>query len=168
MKISTGKCRINFPCLFTPREDLSGREMFDCVLFFDRNSQTAKRLRDAYDALKDDPENKKIFASGNVEYPVKDGDEVADRYPEYAGKLYIKVKNSKKPVVLDADNVEIIDPSEIYSGCYVQAVLSAFCYNKAGHRGVSFWLQGIKKIADGEPIGGSRVTAADFDDEILD
>lgn len=167
MKLSTGKCRINYPSLFTPREDLSGRRMYDCVLFFPKNSQTARKLREAWDKLASDPENKKIF-TGNAENPVKDGDEAADKYPEYAGQLYLRVKNSKRPLVLDADNVEIIDESEIYSGCYVQAVLSAFCYNKAGHKGVSYWVQGVRKIADGDPIGGSRVTAADFDDEILD
>jgi hypothetical protein len=64
--------------------------------------------------------------------------------------------------------VEIADPNEIYSGCYVQAVLNLYAYNKNGNSGIGASLLGIRKIKDGEPLTGSHVSDDDFDDSLLE
>ena len=53
-----------------------------------------------------------------------------------------------------SDGERNIDPDEIYGGCYVFAALGAYPYDMMGNRGVSFGLDGIQKVADGDPFDG--------------
>ena len=55
---------------------------------------------------------------------------------------------------------EILDESEIYSGCYGKVSLRAFAYDQKGNKGVSFGLQNVQKVRDGESLGG-RVNPQD-------
>jgi hypothetical protein len=56
----------------------------------------------------------------------------------------------------------IVDPREIYPGCFVIASVRAFTYDTRGNKGVSFGLNHIQKIADGTPIGGRSRPEDDF------
>lgn len=57
---------------------------------------------------------------------------------------------------------------EIYSGVYAQVALSVFAYNFNGKKGVGFGLNGIRKVKDGERLGGVHVSADDFGDDLGD
>ena len=67
-------------------------------------------------------------------------------------------KADRPPFVVDAQVQKIINPAEIYSGCYGNVSVTFFAYNSAGKKGVGCGLNGIQKTRDGEPLG-SRVTA---------
>lgn len=58
------------------------------------------------------------------------------------------------------------DEVKVYSGCYVQAVLSIFPYNNQ-QVGVGIGLTAIRKVADGEPLAGTVVSDKDWDDTLL-
>jgi hypothetical protein len=81
-----------------------------------------------------------------------------------AGAFYMKFKTTQKPGLVDARNQDIIDPVEFYSGCYARASVRPYAYGGPGTKfpaGVSFGLQNLQKLADGEPLGGVRVKASD-------
>ena len=82
--------------------------------------------------------------------------------------MYFLNCNSKSaPLIVDENKQAIIDQSEVYSGCYARASITFYAYNTAGNRGIGCGLNGIQKLADGEPLGGNRETADEMfgDDE---
>lgn len=75
------------------------------------------------------------------------------------GAIFMTLKSSQKPGIVDKDVQPILDENEIYAGCYLKASVRPYYYDQAGNKGVAFGLQNIQKVADGEPLGGSRVSA---------
>ena len=54
------------------------------------------------------------------------------------------------------------DRSVLYSGCYARCKIQFYVYNKGVNKGIACSLQGVHKVMDGEPLGGSVTTADDF------
>lgn len=67
-------------------------------------------------------------------------------------------KADRPPFVVDAQVQKIINPAEVYSGCYGNVNVTFFPYNSAGKKGIGCGLNGFQKTRDGEPLG-SRMTA---------
>ena len=57
--------------------------------------------------------------------------------------------------------VDIINQSEVYSGCYGRVNFNVYPYNAAGKKGVGFGLCAVQKLRDGEPLSSGRVSAED-------
>jgi hypothetical protein len=57
---------------------------------------------------------------------------------------------------------EIIDPNEVYSGCYGRVSVTLYPYNTNGSKGIAYGLQNVQKLTDGDRLGGSSSAAADF------
>lgn len=99
--------------------------------------------------------------------PLRDGDKPNDsgepRGPEFQGHWFIAAKSStkRKPFVVDANLQPIIDESEIYSGCYINAAVQFFAYENSGNKGISASLVGVQKVKDGERLGGQPLEAED-------
>ena len=66
------------------------------------------------------------------------------------------------PKVLNAERQEIINPLEIYSGCYGRVSLTTFAYSGDGRRGVSAVLNNVMMTRDGEPLT-SQLSGEEFD-----
>lgn len=67
-------------------------------------------------------------------------------------------KAERPPFVVDAQVQKIINPVDVYSGCYGNVNVTFFPYNSAGKKGIGCGLNGLQKTRDGEPLG-NRVTA---------
>jgi hypothetical protein len=94
-----------------------------------------------------------------IHLPFRDQGEL--KYPGYeAGAVFIRASNEKKPGVIDARKNPIVNEADFYSGCYVRAHIHAFYYDNNGNKGISFGLDNVQKIRDGEPLGG-RMKAED-------
>lgn len=68
-----------------------------------------------------------------------------------------------KPSVVDAQVQDIIEPKEIYAGCYLRASVRPYYYDFKGNRGVAFGLNNVQKLKDGEPLGGRTRATDDFE-----
>ena len=100
--------------------------------------------------------------------PLQDGDDKADTNPEYADCWFVTAKSNSRPGVVDAEKVEIMDPEEIYSGCYGRASITFYPYNKSSN-GIGAALNNVQKLSEGERLGGSRASAEDdFADDFED
>ena len=97
--------------------------------------------------------------------PLKDGDEERPDDPVYADHYFLNATAKTRPLVLDYDKQEIMDLSEVYSGCFGKAVVNFFAYAAPGNKGIACGLLGVQKLYDGEPLGGGRITASAFDDD---
>lgn len=101
----------------------------------------------------------------------KDG---TQHYPDdqFAGWLLLHVKSKNQPGVVsskagsDGRPLPITDPSEIYGGCFVRCSVGPFAYSVKGNAGVSFWLNNVQKLRDGDPLGTSRRKASDDFDAV--
>ncbi len=83
---------------------------------------------------------------------------LVDGEPDDAIIMTFSSKEERKPGIVDARNNDIIDEAQVYSGAYYRCQVRAFYYDTGGNKGVSFGLQNVQKIRDGEPTGG-RVPA---------
>ena len=171
MRIVTPEGRVSYPNLFEPSPDLKGVPKYSVRLMWPKTTDLMDLRRILVGAIKakfgDDKKDwpvvlrqndlrQYISPDGKNGWPLIDGD-MSDK-PENAGMVYVNLKTDVKhrPQVVDGrrGNEPILDPDEIYGGCYVFAALGAFPYDVKGNRGVSFGLDGIQKVADGEPFDG--------------
>lgn len=90
-----------------------------------------------------------------------DGMEPGDK-PEYDNHLFFNCKNTKKVVVKDQKNNDIIDDETVIeSGDYVRISCVAYPYNTKS-KGVAFSLRGIQLYKKGESLGGGGSATNDF------
>jgi hypothetical protein len=168
-KVITGKVRLNFVHVFEPYSvDPEDEPKFSCLILVPKSDKaTITALRRAQKAALENGKER-VFGGkipSNWADTIHDGDEREDleTYPEYAGHLYLSVSSKERPGVVDRNVQPILDSTEIYSGCYGRVSLGAFAYNTKGNKGVSFGLNHIQKLADGEMLGGRTRAEDDFD-----
>jgi hypothetical protein len=90
----------------------------------------------------------------NLKIAFSDGDDSdLDKYPENEGHMILSARSKKKVGLVDSDRQPILDPDEIYSGCWAYVSVTSFAYNNES-KGVSFFLNNIMKARDGERFGG--------------
>ena len=62
-------------------------------------------------------------------------------------------KADRPPFVVDAQVQKIINPADVYSGCYGNVNVTFFAYNSAGKKGIGCGLNGIQKTPLALPPG---------------
>lgn len=181
-KVVTGKVRFSYVNVFEPQIPQDGGEPKYGVTLIIPKSDTAT-LGKIKAAMKEARENfcKRNGANALPPEPpttLHDGDGVKPNTGEPYGPeckgCWVLSTNSKvtqKPVVVDEFGNEISgpatvckDPSAVYSGCYGRASINFYGYSNR-RKGIGAGLLGIKKLHDGEPLGGTFGSAADFDDD---
>ena len=111
---------------------------------------------------------KSVPALSTLKTPLHDGDLKRPDDPAYANAYFVNANSSTAPGVVDANRNEIMDKSEVYSGCYGRASINFYAFNANGNRGIACGLNNLQKIRDGEPLGGRASAESDFataDDE---
>lgn len=176
-KVVTGKVRFSFCHVFEPQVPQDGGDPKYSVTLLIPKSDTATMAK-IQAAMKEARDN---FCNRNganalpakPNHTLHDGDGIRDNGepfgPECKGCWVITVsaKESQKPIVVDAFRNPIVDPAEVYSGCYGRAAINFFGYNSHGKKGISAGLLSVQKLHDGEPFG-TVGSADDFDDDYVD
>ena len=178
-EVVTGKVRLNFPVLFTPKADKNDptKINYSCQLLIPKSdTATMAKIREAIEEAKREGLGKKWGGTmpPNITAPYHDGDGIkpvagTEYDPECKGHYVINVKTSEsyKPDVVDGQLNPILDQSEIYSGVYARVLLSFFPYfNSGGRKGISVSFSNVQKIADGTPLGGAPKKSADVFGEV--
>lgn len=165
-KVVTGKVRFSYVNIFKGRAFQPGQEekFSICLLIPKSDKTTLSKIKAAVEAAKKQGIADKWSGKlpGNLKLPLRDGDaERADEAEEYEGMYFLNANSNQKPGIIDAFRNEILDPTEVYSGCYGRASINFFPYNSNGSKGVAVGLNNIQKITDGEPLGGARQSAED-------
>ena len=163
-QVVTGKCRLSFVNLFEPKAMKEGdTPKYSVTAIIPKSdTKTIEAIKAAIQAAAENGAQRHFGGRvpTNVNNTFKDGDTETDdlgelqknKYPEYANSYYIRLSTKFKPKVLDANRQEIIDPTEIYSGCYGRVSMTFFAYSGDGKRGVSASLNNVMKLEDGEPL----------------
>lgn len=95
---------------------------------------------------------------------VQDGDRPKHADKEgYAGHIAIKASTNEanRPDVL-GKNSKPCDPKEIYPGCYAEAIVYVSAYDNDFGQGISFILDGVRKVDDGKTFGGRKPSSQVF------
>ena len=175
-KVVTGTVRLSFPALFEAVSFEDGPAKYSVMLLIPKSEKTTiKKIRDAEEQAKKNGVSSKWGGKTpkEVKSIIKDGDETADEFPERKDMWVMTVRSDRRPQVVDSKLNPIMDPSEIYSGVYGRVSINAYPYKYMGNTGVSFGLNNVQKVADGESLGGAARAEEDFtvldddDDESL-
>lgn len=168
-KVITGKVRLSYCHLFEAFSSFEGAAAkFSTVILVPKTDKsTIKKIKAAQQAALEQGKSTKFNGSipKNWKNTFRDGDEEADleKNPEYEGHYFMTISNNTKPGVVDQHVQPVMDASEVYSGCYARVSMNAFPFSASGNKGVSFGLNHVQKIEDGEPFGNFSKAENDFD-----
>lgn len=103
-----------------------------------------------------------IIASA-LKMPFRDGAEKGHIDGYLPGMTFCSASTTMRPAIVDHNMQPIIIPSDIYSGCYCRASITAYYYKVKGNEGIAFGLRNVQKVRDGEPFSGRSKAEDDFD-----
>lgn len=177
--VITPEFRVSYPALFQPQlpmgETDEKKAKYGITMLFpagaDLSGMKALALGAATEKWGPDQTKWPKFA-----HPVfRSGGETGKKdIPGYGpGVIFCQAKSSAfnrktgqkmmAPGVIGPDKQIIMDPSEIYGGCYAIAKINAFAYDTGVNKGISFGLISVMKMRDGEPFGRKSSPETDFD-----
>ena len=165
-KVVTNKVRFSYVNIFSRRAFRDGQDAkySICLLIPKEDKAGLAKLTKAMDEAVQEGIKSKWGGKTpkNLHLPLRDGDEErAGEAAEYEGMMFLNANSNTKPGIVDKDLNEILDPDEVYSGCWGRASINFFPYDSNGNRGVGVGLNNIQKLKDGERLGGSRASAED-------
>ena len=165
-KVVTGKVRFSYVNIFRSKSFRQGQDakFSICLLIPKEDKATIKKINAAIQEAIEEGIGSKWGGKKptNLKLPLRDGDdERADEAEEYEGMYFLNANSTQKPGIVDRDLNEILDPDEVYSGCWGRASINFFPYNSNGNKGVGVGLNNIQKLKDGERLGGARASAED-------
>jgi hypothetical protein len=175
-KIVTGKVRFSYAYLFEARASQQGGDdaKYSVTLLIPKtDTETLGKIKQAMQEARDNfcNRNGANAIPAKFNHTMHDGDGLRDSGEPYGeeckGHYVITVSSKQKPVIVDRVGNEILDASEVYSGCYGRASINFYGYNTNGKKGVSAGLLAVQKLADGEPFG-TVGSADDFNDGFQD
>jgi hypothetical protein len=167
--ITTPAFRVSYPNLFKPKlNTLSKKEEFAVTALFKKGEDLSQLKKAAQEALETKFGPDKTKWPKNIRTPFRDQAEKKQEKEgvEFLpaghedGAIYLNLKSSQRPGVVDQNVQAILDETQLYPGCWARATVRAYAYDQAGNRGVSFGLVNVQKVRDDDPLGG-RMKAED-------
>ena len=166
MAITTGKVRASYVYLFQPRVPENGGDPKYSVTLLIPKTDTATLNAIFAEIEKAKQEGAQKVFNGNVpplcKTPLYDGDGCRPNGEPFGeecrGHMVMTASAKMQPSIVGLDMQNIINPSELYSGCHIRANINFFAYNTNGNKGVGCGLNAVQKIEDGEPLT-ARVSA---------
>lgn len=174
----TVRARLSYVNVFTPYTDPSKpdeKPKYKCLLIIDKDDKKSVSLiKNAIKAVEEKMITEK-YAGKRPKKAIKntlvDSDEEKEG-EEYENTYCLNVSKHVKPQIFDRKLNPITDEDEVYSGCIANVAIDCYYYYRPDSQGITFSLEAIQKVADGEPLGVSRVRAEDvfeaIDDEDFD
>lgn len=165
LKVKTPEFRLSFPALFEKRAFAGQKEedaKYRMVMVFPKATDlTALKAVVRKAAEKKWPDA--ATRPKDLRSPFRDGSEKKDTAGFGPDVIFISASTKDRPGIVNRNLEDIIDREEVYAGCYCRATITPWAYDQAGNRGVSFFINNIQKLRDGDPLS-SRVSAEkDFD-----
>ena len=158
-KVVTPKFRVSFPHVFEPQVNQdSGKKQYSIVMLFEQDADLSELKKIAKEAKVEKWADK---PPANFQTPFKDGN--TKDYSGYEDTIFINAKSISSPGIVDESKQPILDREEFYAGCYARATITAYAWTYMGKHGVSFGLQNLQKMNDGEPFSGKTKAEDDFE-----
>lgn len=160
-QVTTSKVRLSYVNVFAPKANKQGVEKYSVTCLLPKSDTAGlKILQDAIQAEFEAEKNGKLKGVTSPKHPIHDGDGTKDDGsefgPECKGHWVFTASAFPEypPAVVDHNVQPIIKQTEMYSGCYGHVAISIYAYDNQS-KGIGFGLNGVQKVADGEPLGYS-------------
>ena len=92
-------------------------------------------------------------------HPFKKGETLTGKNGTLEGGMVVRTSRKEafgRPVVVDQNLKDIIDVKQVYSGCVMRGKVHAYAWtHPTGGKGVSFTLDMLQLVRDGEPLGNA-------------
>ena len=170
VRLITPKFRVSFPQVFVPKAiDPTQPAKYSIQMLFDKvfeNPKDQELWNNMKDALKGAIAAKWPDAANrpkNIRIPFRDGAEKEGFEGYGADVVFMNASSKDKPGIVDQNKNVITDPSQFYAGCYARATLTVYAYTKVGNNGISFGLQNLQFMGNGNPFAGRKKASEDFD-----
>ena len=160
-KIITPEFRVSFPSIFEPIAFEGNTPKYSLTMIFNKTDDLSEIESAVQFAIEEKWSNKKTRPA-KLKLPLRDGSTDRPNVEGYENCIFIHATNKLKPGLVDKDLSPIISPEDFYAGCYARATLNVFAFDTKGNRGVTFFLQNIQKLRDGESFSGRISPEADF------
>lgn len=168
--VVTGQVRFSFVHIFQPYAGQDGQEeKYSISLLIPKTDvATIQALEAAMNVAAQEGVSTKFGGQMPpvLKKPLYDGDGTrpnGDPFGEEChGCMVLRASSKQRPEVVDANLQAILNPAEVYSGCYGRVSLRFFPYNQNGNRGIGCGLNNVQKLADGEPLTAKTSAKEDF------
>ena len=188
----TPKFRASYVNVFKARAVKPGdKPKFAITALFEENPESPKgscaiadlkkaALAAAYEKWGDTDDTRKKIKAQKIKMPFITGErlesDIDDGKVPAGITLMMRFNSSEehKPGVVDRfrgpDGKAVVITSDegFYSGCYARAEVRAFAYDRPDSKGVTFALNNVQKLGDGERLGGGKKKAEDVFDTFDD
>jgi hypothetical protein len=176
-KVITPEFRASWVNLFTPqenkREDGTVTRSYSVTAIFPKDTDLSVMKAEAHKVLVDEfgadqakwPEGMRSpFRRCKERWKNEKGVVTIPEGFEDGEAIFVALKASEKskPGLVDQNVQDIIEPRDLYSGCYCRASARPYFYSNKGNRGVAFGLNNVQKLRDGDPLGGKSRPTDDF------
>lgn len=174
--VVTSKAMLSYPHLDVPQlpQDGKGKPKFSATFVFPEGTDLSALVAAAEAAAEEKwaGKSKEMFRTGALRSPFRKDAEakgytpgsifVNTRSERKPGLVYLHAGADQKPARIEEEKVKDV----LYPGCFVRAQLRAFAYDSNGNKGVSFALNNIQKLADGERIDGRQDATEAFEADL--
>lgn len=164
-KLMLKKVRTSYMNVFEPRENKNGELRYSSAILIPKDHPQIDEITSAIDAEGSEKFGKKWASMAKKAYPLHDADEdgKADDDPAYEGMYYLNASSKRKPQIVDRQVQPILDDSEIWSGCWVNVSIAVFPFDVPENKGVSFGLNNMQLVKEGERLGGAPNADEEFE-----
>ncbi len=169
--VNTPIFRVSYPNVFqAKRNALNEKDEFSIVCLFPKGADISGLKAAAQEAIVKKWGADKTKWPAQIRTPFRDQGERAKDVDgkrilpagHEEGAIFLNLKSSNRPGVVDQNVQDIIDESQFYAGCYARASVNAYAYDMIGNRGVAFGLGNIQKVKDGDPLGNRARPEQEF------
>lgn len=144
-----------------PSMNPGGEPQYAITLVFSKKTADLREMKAAAKAAAEKKWGLKIPA--NLRNPFRDGDTEKPDDPTFADSIFVTARTKQKPGVVGRDRQPLPEPDfDLYSGMRCRASVTAFAYDQAGNKGVSFALNNVQKLGDGERLSGRKPAEQEF------
>jgi hypothetical protein len=169
--VMTPEFRASYPQVFKAKKnDLNGKDEYSVVALFPKGANLDALKTAAQAAIVEKWGADKSKWPQRLKSPFRDQGEKAKNVEgkqvmpagHEAGAIFLTLKSSQRPGVVDQSVQPIIDETQFYAGCWARATVRAYAYDQKGNQGVAFGLQNIQFVRHGDPLGGRSRAEDDF------
>lgn len=168
-KVVTGEVRFSYVHVFQPHAVEDGQDpKYSVTLLIPKSDKkTVTNIKRAIDAAKELGAGSKWGGKvpNGLKMPLRDGDLEREDQEEFTGCYFINANSKQKPGVVDSQLQEIIDSTELFSGCYGKASINFYAFAVSGNKGIAAGLNNLQKLRDGDYLGGRSSAVDDFNVE---
>jgi len=160
--------------LFDLQTTQSGKKQWNCSLLFPKGADISSLKNLALEAAKEEWGDKAVqmIKDEIIKSPFLDGDgkqgkskKTGEPHEGFPGTTFIRCTSGEdyRPKLVNQKVLPITSKDELYSGCYVFAVVNAFTWDtKENGKGITFGISMLQKVKDGDRLGGGgRAKAED-------